>query len=421
MVKINSIRAYEILDSRGFPTIEASFESEGITSIASVPSGASTGSKESLELRDNDLKRFKGKGVLCAINNINKVIAPKIIGKEFKNQREFDNFIIELDGTENKSNLGANATLATSLCFSRLLAQIEKKQEFEILNDGDKFTIPMPMLNFINGGAHANNSLSIQEFMIIPVSAKSFFSAMRMASEIFMSLKNILSSRGLSTAVGDEGGIAANIADEHVALALLSSAVTEAGYKIGSDIVFALDVAATEIYKNGNYCFQKKKLSRNNLLEYYQELIDEYPIVSIEDPFAEEDYESWSLLTEVIGDRVQIVGDDIFTTNIKFLDKGIKEKLANSILIKPNQIGTVSETIDTIDFAKENNFRTIISHRSGETGDNFISHLSVGKNAGIIKSGSVVRYERLAKYNELIRIENNFSDLKLCRYNFKNN
>ena len=402
---INKIYAREILDSRGNPTVECEVTlDDGTCVMASVPSGASTGSREALELRDNDSKRFHGKGVLKAVQNINDVIAPKLVGSEIV-QNKIDSFLNELDGTENKSNLGANATLAVSLACLKAQAISAKKELYEFVSGG-KITLPIPMMNIVNGGKHANNDLDIQEFMIVPV-VKTFKERLRAGSEIFHTLKSILSSNGASTAVGDEGGFAPNLKNNEEALELIVKAINDSGYKAGEDVFIALDVAASEIYdKDTNtYSIDGKKLNTDALTNYYVNLITKYPIVSIEDPFMEDDFDSLQKLTSLIGNKIMLVGDDYFVTNKKYLEHGIEMHAGNTILLKANQIGTVSEMISTIVTAKKNNYKMIISHRSGETEDTFIADLAAGLNIPYIKTGSLSRGERIAKYNRLLRIE----------------
>ena len=405
MSKIKDIKAREILDSRGNPTVEVDvFLESGAKGRAAVPSGASTGSKEALELRDNDPKRYQGKGVLKAVNNVNTIIKDALIGLESSHQRQIDETMIKLDGTENKTNLGANATLGVSLAVLKATAKEKNIPLYKFL--GDEISLPRPMMNILNGGAHADNNLDFQEFMIIP-NAKNFKETLRIGSEVFHTLKKVLKENGFNTGVGDEGGFAPNLNTNEEALDMLMEAIKEAGYTPGKDVNFALDVAASEFYEDGIYNLKgaNKKLTSNELVDYYQTLIDKYPIISIEDPVDEEDWEGFRKMTEKYGDKIQLVGDDLFVTNIKYLQKGIDNKAGNAILIKLNQIGTFTETLETINLAKENGYKTIISHRSGETEDVTIADLAVALNLGQIKTGSLSRSERTAKYNELLRIE----------------
>ncbi len=401
-MKITNIIAREILDSRGNPTIETDlFLETGIKVRSSVPSGASTGANEALELRDNDKNRYGGKGVLAAVNNVNTIIKDAIVGLEL-NQEKIDNLLLKMDGTPNKSNLGANAILSVSMCVLKALAKINDKELFQYLsNDG---TLPIPMMNIINGGAHANSGLEIQEFMIVP-KQNTFKERLRCGAEVFHCLKKLLETNGHSTSVGDEGGFAPNLNTIEEALDYIMAAINTSGYIAGKDVFIALDCAATEFFDGENYTINKNKISKDQLIAYYEDLINKYPIMSIEDAFDEEDISSMMKLTNSIGNKVMLVGDDFFVTNIEYLQKGIEQEYNNSILLKPNQIGTVTEMLKTIQLAKENNFKTIISHRSGETEDTFIAHLAVGLNLGYIKTGSLSRGERISKYNELLRIE----------------
>lgn len=405
MTKITNIIGREILDSRGNPTIEVEmFLENGISARASVPSGASTGSKEALELRDQDLKRYKGKGVLKAVNNINTIIKDNLIGKELE-QVTIDKLLIKLDGTENKSKLGANAMLAVSLASLKCGAKLENKDLYAYLSSG-RVNIPIPMINILNGGAHADNNLDIQEFMIVPV-VKTIKERVRAASEIFHTLKSILKSQNLSTAVGDEGGFAPNLEYNTLALDLIMQAIKEAGYTPGKEVFIALDVAASELYnkETKKYKIDNRELISDELIKYYVALVSKYPILSIEDPFVESDFESMAVLTKLIGDKIMIVGDDYFVTNAKYLEYGANLNAGNAILLKANQIGTVTEMIKTIILARKLNYKMIISHRSGETEDTFISDFAVGLSIPYIKTGSMSRGERIAKYNELMRIE----------------
>lgn len=407
MQKIKDIIAREILDSRGNPTVSCEMILEDNTKVvASVPSGASTGSREALELRDKDLNRYNGLGVLKAVNNINTIIRNKLVGQEL-NQVGIDEELIKLDGTENKENLGANAILAVSLCVIKAIAKTENKELYEILSNG-KVSMPIPMMNILNGGKHADNNLDIQEFMIVPV-VKSFKERVRCGSEVFHALKNILKKQRLNTGVGDEGGFAPNLSYNSLALDLIINAIKEAGYVPGKEVFIALDVAASELYENGKYKIDNKKLSVEEMIEYYEILIKKYPIISIEDPFDENDFDALSKLTEKIGNKVMLVGDDYFVTNSKYLLKGINSKAGNAILLKANQVGTISEMIKTITLARKNKYRMIISHRSGETEDTFIADFAVGLNIPFIKTGSLSRGERIAKYNRLMKIEDDLN------------
>tara|TARA_B100000029_G_scaffold511129_2_gene604281 strand:- start:469 stop:1746 length:1278 start_codon:yes stop_codon:yes gene_type:complete len=408
MVKILDIKAREILDSRGNPTVECDVILEnGITGRASTPSGASTGKFEALEIRDNDKKRYNGKGVIKVISNILDIVRPKVIDKKYEQFNEFDNELISIDGTNNKSSLGANCTLPLSLAFAKALSINENKNFYKFISDENKFTLPLPMINIINGGAHADNNVDIQEFMIAPVGAKNFKEAIRYGCEIFYSLKSILKSKGLNTNVGDEGGFAPNINSSKEVIDLILDSIESTGLKLNKDIRLSLDVASTEFFHNEKYFLkgENKTFDSEGMVKYLSELASNYPIYSIEDGMAENDWDGWNSLTKEIGDRIQLVGDDLFVTNIERLEKGIKNKSSNSILIKLNQIGTLSETLSAIKLAKSNNFSCIISHRSGETEDTIIADLAVGTSAGQIKTGSVSRTDRTSKYNQLIRIE----------------
>lgn len=404
-MNIKEIHAREILDSRGNPTIEVEMTlANNISAIASVPSGASTGSREALELRDGDKARYMGKGVLKAVENVNTTIRKALIGQKL-DQVSIDKLLLKLDGTPNKSNLGANAMLAVSLCALKCLAKLQNKELYEYVTYG-RVSLPIPMINIINGGVHADNGLDIQEFMIVPI-VKGESERIRCASEIFHTLKNIIKSKGLSTGVGDEGGFAPNLSKTTEALDLIMDAINDANYHPGKDVLIALDCAASEMYDNikNEYKIDNTYLSANELIKYYIELVRNYPIISIEDPFKEDDYESFAVLTKLIGDKVMLVGDDYFCTNSKLLEEGMKINAGNAILLKANQIGTISEMTKTIMMAKKNNYKTIISHRSGETEDTFIADLAVGFGIPFIKTGSVCRGERIAKYNRLMKIE----------------
>ena len=403
MVRIKDIKAYEILDSRGNPTVECKMILDsGKSVIASVPSGASTGSREAIELRDKDEKRYMGLGVLKAVNNINSTIRSELIDMEL-DPVTIDEKLIKLDATYNKANLGANAILAVSLCVIKAIALSEDKEVYEVLSSG-RVTMPTPMMNILNGGKHADNSLDIQEFMIVPV-VKTFREKVRCGSEIFHSLKKILKNQGLATSVGDEGGFAPDLSYNSLALDLIVEAIEDAGYTPKKDVFIALDVAASELYEKGRYKIDGKLLTKEELIEYYKELVDKYPIISIEDPFYEDDFDTFARLTEEIGDKIMLVGDDYFVTNHKYLEEGIKKHAGNAILLKANQIGTVTEMIKTIMLARKNNYKMIISHRSGETEDTFIADFAVGLNIPFIKTGSMSRGERIAKYNRLMKIE----------------
>jgi len=402
MSKIKNVYAREILDSRGNPTVEVEIELEcGIKTMASVPSGASTGINEAIELRDNDKNRYLGKGVLKAVNNVNTIIKDSIIGMDSLNQKELDYKLIELDGTDNKSKLGANAILGVSLANVKAAALYNKKELYEYL--GLDYSMPRCMMNILNGGAHASNNLDVQEFMIIP-SLSDYRENLRMGAEVFHNLNKILKENNLNCGVGDEGGFAPNIDSTYQALDLIKKAIEKAGYILGKDIFLGLDVAASEFYENGVYKFERKEYSKEEMVNYYVDLVNRYPIISIEDGMAEEDYDGWELLTNKLS-NIQLVGDDLFVTNKKLLQKGIDLGIANAILLKVNQIGTVTETLETINLARENNYKTIISHRSGETEDNYIADFAVGLNLGQIKTGSMSRSDRISKYNRLLRIE----------------
>jgi len=414
MSKIAKIHAREILDSRGNPTIEAdAYLESGATACAAVPSGASTGSQEALELRDGDKKRFLGKGVLKAVANVNKIIAKALVGEEADNQEKIDRMMIELDGTPNKENLGANAILAVSMAVLKAAAYDAKMPLFAYIAEkfggmaNGKYVMPVPMMNIINGGAHADNSADIQEFMIMPAGAKNFREAVRMSSEIFHNLKKILKEKKRSANVGDEGGFAPTLSSNKEALEVIMEALGAAGYKAGKDVSIAIDSAASEFYKEGKYNLKKDNLELTGaeMVGYYEKLVSQYPIVSIEDGLAEGDWENWRLLNKKLGKKIQIVGDDIFVTNPEIIKRGIKEKAANAVLIKVNQIGTVSETVEAVKIAQKAGWGTVISHRSGETEDTFIADFAVGLGAGQIKSGSLSRTDRVAKYNQLMRIE----------------
>jgi enolase len=412
MTTIANIKAREVLDSRGNPTVEADVILEdGTLGRACAPSGASTGSREALELRDGDASRYLGKGVLKAVAAINGKIRDALMGKDAADQRGLDNVMLELDGTENKANLGANAILAVSLAAAKAAAASLGKPLYEHIADINgtcgKYSMPVPMMNILNGGEHADNNVDIQEFMVQPVAAKSFADALRIGAEIFHSLKKVLQAQGLNTAVGDEGGFAPNLPSNEAALAVIQEAVEKAGYRLGTDITLALDCAASEFYKNGQYVLagEGKSFDSAGFADYLAGLAERYPIVSIEDGMDESDWDGWKILTDKIGDKVQLVGDDLFVTNTKILKRGIDTGVANSILIKFNQIGSLSETLDAIKMAQGAGFTAVISHRSGETEDTTIADLAVATCAGQIKTGSLCRSDRVAKYNQLLRIE----------------
>lgn len=410
-ITIKTIKAREVLDSRGVPTVEVDmFLSDGSKGSAISPSGASTGSFEAVELRDSESKRFFGKGVLKAIGNVNQNIKNEIEGKSF-NQESLDQTLIKLDGTENKENLGANAILPVSIAFLKASAKSSNTVLYKKIEEisRTKIKMPTPMINILNGGSHANNGLDFQEFMIIPLGKISFSEKIRKSAEVFQTLKKILKSKNKSVAVGDEGGFAPDLSKNNDAMDLLLEAIEKSGLKPGKDMAISLDIAANEFYKNEKYNLNKENKIYNSdeLLKVYKLLIKKYPIFSIEDPFQEEDWNGFKKITKEFGKEIKIIGDDLFVTNISRLERGLKEKSANGIIIKPNQIGTITETINVAKKSLENNFTTIISHRSGETEDNFISHLSVGLGTGFIKTGSLSRGERISKYNELLRIEEN--------------
>lgn len=414
-VKISKIEALEVFDSRGNPTVQVTTTLEnGVTGRSIVPSGASTGSFEAVELRDNDKHRLLGKGVQKAVNNVNEIISKELINENVYNQRKLDNKLIQLDGTNNKGKLGANAILGVSLSCANAAAKSLNIELYKYIGGISGNNLPIPMMNVLNGGKHSDNNVNIQEFMIVPLNGSTFKEKMSIAVEIYHALKAILKRSGLSTAVGDEGGFAPNLTSDEEALELLVEAIESAGYKPGVDVSIALDVAATEMLeeakkkeKNNSYLFWKTNISKTTeeMILYYEELINKYPIISIEDGLAEEDWIGWKELTNRLSDKIQLVGDDLFVTNINRLEKGIKNNIANSILIKPNQIGTLSETLDTIKYAKANGYSTIISHRSGETEDTSIADLAVATNSKYIKAGAPCRTDRVCKYNRLINIE----------------
>ena len=408
MSTIKSIKAREILDSRGNPTIEVEVElKDGTKGTAAVPSGASTGKYEARELRDGDKKRYSGKGVLKAVANINDVIAKAISGMSALDQRKIDRFLIELDGTPDKSKLGANAILGTSLAVARAAANSKNMPLYRYLNDAKIYTLPVPMMNILNGGRHAENSTDLQEFMVMPVGAASFSRALQMGAEIYHALKKVLKGRGLNTSVGDEGGFAPSLPSNKDAIEAILAAIESAGYKPGEDCFIALDPAASELYKNGKYALARegKTLDSNEMVDFYAGWVAAYPIISIEDGLAEDDWEGWQLLTKRLGGKVQLVGDDLYVTNVARLTKGIGLKASNSILIKLNQIGTLTETIEAIETARKAGWTAVVSHRSGETEDTTIADLAAGLGTGQIKTGAPCRSERTAKYNRLLKIE----------------
>ncbi len=404
-MNIKNIIGREILDSRGNPTVEVDvILDNGVIGRACVPSGASTGEREALEMRDGDKNRFNGKGVLNAVNNVNTILRDNLIGMDVTKQKEIDYKMLELDGTKTKSKLGANAILGVSMACLKAAAKASGKELYEYVGDGK--TLPVPMMNIINGGAHADNSLDFQEYMIIP-QRDTIHERVRVGTEVFHSLKNVLKEKGYATSVGDEGGFAPNLKTNKEGFELITEAVKRAGYEPGKDVCYAIDVAASEFYSDGKYKLvgEGKVLSTDELIKYYEDLVSTYPIISIEDPVDENDWEGFSKVTELLGDRVQLVGDDLFVTNKECLQKGIDNKAGNAILLKVNQIGTITETLDTIELAKANNYKTIISHRSGETEDTTIADLAVGLDLGQIKTGSMSRTDRICKYNQLMRIE----------------
>jgi len=409
VMNIANIHAREVLDSRGNPTVEAQVTlADGSQGRAIVPSGASTGEHEAVELRDGDKQRYLGKGVLKAVKNVNTEIAKVLSGVDASDQRGLDRKMIELDGTDNKGRLGANAILAVSMSAARAAAVSAKKPLYRYLGGKDANTLPVPMMNILNGGAHADNNVDFQEFMVMPVGAKSFAEALRWGVEVFHTLKGVLKKRGYNTAVGDEGGFAPSVKSNVEAIEVVLEAIQQAGYKPGGQIAIALDPAASELYKDGKYIFKKSDKSAKSseeMVRYWAKWAKDYPVVSLEDGLAEDDWTGWQTLTKELGGKIQLVGDDLFVTNVKRLQQGIDQNVANSILIKVNQIGTVSETLDAIDLARRNDYTSVISHRSGETEDTFIADLAVATGAGQIKTGSASRTDRIAKYNQLLRIE----------------
>jgi len=422
-LEIEEVKALEVLDSRGNPTVQVEVMLEdGSYGVAMVPSGASTGSFEAVELRDGDPSRHFGKGVLKAVENVNTIIREAIVGMNAYDQVKLDKTLIELDGTENKAKLGANATLGVSLAVARAAATSVGMELYQYIGGPNAKVLPTPMMNILNGGKHADNTVSTQEFMIMPVGAKSFTECMRMAAEIYHTLKKVLKEKGLASGVGDEGGFAPNLSSDEEALKLIVEAIEKAGYKPGEEVCLALDVASTEMYdeakkigKEGNYYFWKtdELKTPEEMIDFLAELVEKYPIVSIEDGLAEEDWENWKKLTDRLGDKIQLVGDDLFVTNIKRLQKGLDNKTANSILIKLNQIGTLTETLDAIELAKKNGYTAVVSHRSGETEDTTLADVAVATNAGQIKTGAPCRTDRVAKYNRLLNIESDLADVAI--------
>ena len=408
-MNIKNIIGREILDSRGNPTVEVDvILDNGVMGRAAVPSGASTGEREALEMRDGDKSRFNGKGVLNAVNNVNTILRDNLIGMDVTKQKEIDYKMLELDGTKTKSKLGANAILGVSMACLKAAAKASGKELYEYVGDGK--TLPVPMMNIINGGAHADNSLDFQEYMIIP-QRDTIHERVRVGAEVFHSLKNVLKEKGYATSVGDEGGFAPNLKTNKEGFELITEAVKRAGYEPGKDVCYAIDVAASEFYSDGKYNLvgEGKVLSTDELIKYYEDLVNTYPIISIEDPVDENDWEGFTKVTELLGDRIQLVGDDLFVTNKECLQKGIDNKAGNAILLKVNQIGTITETLETIELAKAHNYKTVISHRSGETEDTTIADLAVGLDLGQIKTGSMSRTDRICKYNQLMRIEEELS------------
>ncbi len=427
-MNILSIKGREILDSRGNPTVEVDLITEsGILVSAAVPSGASTGTHEALELRDGDKKRYNGKGVLNAVKNINELIFPALAGRSVLNQAVIDEIMLEVDGTEDKSKLGANAILGVSMAATKAAAAYSGLPLYQYLGGIGAIELPVPMLNILNGGSHADNSVDIQEFMIMPVGAGSFSEGLRVSAEIFHTLKGVLKEKGYNTSVGDEGGFAPNLKSNEEALQVIVQATEKAGYKPGQDVFIALDAAATEFYEDGKYVFKKstkETLSSEELVEFYVKMANKYPIISIEDGLSEDDWDGWKTITEKLGNKIQLVGDDLFVTNPERFQKGLDMGIANSILIKLNQIGTVTETVETIKLAQRNGYTSVVSHRSGETEDTFIADLAVGLCTGQIKTGSTSRSERIAKYNQLLRIEEELEGVAIYKglktfYNIK--
>jgi enolase len=419
MSQITDIYAREILDSRGNPTLEVEvFTEAGVMGRAAVPSGASTGEREALELRDGDKSRYLGKGVRKAVDNVNEIIAAEIAGMEVTDQIGIDQKMLDLDGTEYKSKLGANAILGVSLAVAKAAAEEAGLPLYQYIGGCNAKELPVPMMNIINGGAHADNNVDIQEFMIMPVGAASFAEALRMGAEIFHALKGVLKGKGYNTAVGDEGGFAPNLKSNEEALEVIMEAIVKAGYKPGEEVLLALDVASSELFKDGVYTLEnekEKKKTSAQMVDFFENLVNKYPIISIEDGMAENDWDGWKLLTDRLGKRIQIVGDDLFVTNPSILKEGIQKGVANSILVKLNQIGTLTETLDAIEMAKRAGYTCVISHRSGETEDTTLADLAVAVNAGQIKTGSLCRTDRVAKYNQLLRIEDELDSTALYR------
>lgn len=405
MTTIQSIKAREILDSRGNPTVEVEVQlSDGASARAAVPSGASTGAFEAVELRDGGA-RYLGKGVASAVKNVEREIAPKLIGSDPFNQRAIDELMIALDGTANKARLGANAILGVSLAVAKAAAVSKSAPFYRFIGGEGATLLPIPMMNILNGGAHADTNVDIQEFMIAPIGADTFKESLRWGAEIYHSLKSVLKKRGLATSIGDEGGFAPNLESNRAALDLIAEAIDKAGYKLGSQIALAMDVAATEFHESGKYNFEGKSLSADEMIVYYKDLVNSYPLVSIEDPLSEDDWDGWGAITRELGDKVQLVGDDLFVTNPARLSRGIEAKTANALLVKVNQIGTLTETLDAVAMAHKAGYRSMMSHRSGETEDTTIADLAVAASCGQIKTGAPARSERVAKYNQLLRIE----------------
>lgn len=427
MTKISLVKAREILDSRGNPTVEVDVVLEnGVIGRAAVPSGASTGTKEAVELRDNDKTRFHGKGVKTVVDNVNKIIAPELVSIDIIEQRKIDQLLLSLDGTKNKSKLGANAILGVSMAAAKAASNHLNIPLFKYIGGTNACELPMPMMNILNGGKHADNTVDVQEFMIMPIGADRFSTAFRMCAEVYQTLKKVIKDKGFSTAVGDEGGFAPNLATNEDALKLIVEAIEKTGYRPGEDIAIALDPAASEFYIDGKYVFEGEKVSRTSeeMITLYSEWIDKYPIISLEDGLAEDDWSGWASLTSRLGGKLQLVGDDIFVTNPEILKEGIQKNIANSILIKLNQIGSLTETLDTIQMAQKANYTTVISHRSGETEDTTMADVAVAANLGQMKSGAPCRTERIAKYNQLLRIEELLGDSAIFKgrnifYNIK--